>query len=76
MHLTPLEVGDDRVDLPAQLGLPRDDPRDLGVQHLDVDGLARVLGFDVRRHRDVVTVLRDLIVRDQPCEVVGVLRVP
>ena len=28
----PLQVGDDRIDLTAQFGLPGDDPRDLGVQ--------------------------------------------
>ena len=59
-----------------QLGLARDDPRDLGVERLDVDGLAGVLRLDVGRDRDVVAVLGDVAVLDQRREVLDVWRAP
>ena len=43
-----LQVGDDRIDLGAQLRLPSDDSGNLGVELGDVDGGPRVLGLDVR----------------------------
>src|SRR4051812_12108273 len=56
--LCALQVGDDRVDLGAKLGLARDDAGDVGVERLDVGGDAGVLGIDVGADSDVVTILR------------------
>ena len=70
---TSFEVGDDRVDLGAQLGLARDDAGDLGVELGDVDGDAGVLGLDVRADRDVVAVVGDDLVVDELGEVGDVL---
>ena len=72
-HDALLQVGDDGVDLLAQLGLAGDDLGDLGVERRDVDGLARVLCLDVGRDRDVVAVLGEVGVRDELREVVDVL---
>ena len=57
----------------AQLGLPGDDLGDLGVEHLDVDGFAGVLGLDVGADGDVVAVLGDGLRVDELGEVLDVL---
>lgn len=52
-----------------------DDLGDVGVEFGDVDDFAGVFGFDVGRHRQVVVVGGDVLVRDQCCDVFLILAI-
>jgi hypothetical protein len=56
----------------TELLLPRYDARDLGVELSDVDGLAGILGFDIRADSDVVVVCLDVLMAYELGEVVNI----
>ena len=62
MRLTFLNFRDDLIDFVPEQLFACDDFANLGVELDDVDFFARVGGFDVSRHREVVAVFGDFVV--------------
>lgn len=68
-----LQSRDNRVDRCAQNILAGDDFGNALVQFVDIDLFARIGLFDIRRYRNIVVVLGNLAVFDQPGEMRVVL---